>query len=67
MVGRLHREHSQRGGGGADNSYHTMDELHRIPPGLCEDVVNQVEERLASRVSQPEAGLREPEGLSQNG
>ena len=39
MVGNIHMEHAQKGGGGASNVYHTRDELHRIPPGLCMDVV----------------------------
>jgi hypothetical protein len=39
MLGTRHREHAQKGGGGADNVYHTRDELHRIPRGLCMDVV----------------------------
>ena len=43
MVGRRHREHSQKGGGGTDNTYHTTDDLHRIPPDLCEDILSQVE------------------------
>jgi hypothetical protein len=43
MIGSQHRAHAQRGGGGATNAYHTRDELHRIPEGLCEDVVRRVE------------------------
>jgi hypothetical protein len=39
MVGKQHKEHAQKGGGGAGNAYHTRDELHRIPHGLCLDVV----------------------------
>ena len=39
MVGNIHMEHAQKGGGGASNVYHTRDELHKIPPGLCLDVV----------------------------
>ena len=39
MVGNIHKEHAQKGGGGADNVYHTRDDLHRIPHGLCMDVV----------------------------
>jgi SAM-dependent methyltransferase len=39
MVGNIHMEHAQKGGGGASNVYHTRDELHRIPQGLCMDVV----------------------------
>ncbi len=39
MVGNIHMEHAQKGGGGANNVYHTRDDLHRIPPGLCMDVV----------------------------
>ena len=29
----------RKGGGGATDAYHTTDELHRIPEGLCDDVV----------------------------
>jgi hypothetical protein len=39
MLGKRHREHAQKGGGGVDNAYHSRDELHRIPEGLCMDVV----------------------------
>ncbi len=39
MIGSRHLEHAQKGGGGADNVYHTRDDLHRIPDGLCMDVV----------------------------
>jgi hypothetical protein len=39
MVGARHKEHAQKGGGGVDNVYHTRDELHRIPEGLCMDIV----------------------------
>ena len=39
MLGTRHREHAQKGGGGVDNAYHSRDELHRIPEGLCMDVV----------------------------
>jgi hypothetical protein len=43
MRGRRHLEHAQKGGGGADNTYHSRAELHRIPQGLCEDVVRWCE------------------------
>ena len=43
MRGTRHLEHAQRGGGGADNTYHSRAELHRIPQGLCEDVVRWCE------------------------
>jgi hypothetical protein len=39
MLGKRHREHAQKGGGGVDNTFHSRDELHRIPEGLCMDVV----------------------------
>jgi hypothetical protein len=39
MRGTRHLEHAQKGGGGADNTYHSTDELHRIPEELCRDVV----------------------------
>ena len=38
-----HLEHAQRGGGGACSKRHTCDELHRIPWGLCCDIVESVE------------------------
>ena len=38
MVGRKHREHAQKGGGGAENVYHSLDQLHSIPPALCADM-----------------------------
>ena len=43
MVGKRHREHAQKGGGGSENRYHTSDELHRIPEGLCVDIVRWCE------------------------
>ena len=42
MQGTHHAEHAQKGGkkgGGPDNICHTRDELHRVPEGLCADVV----------------------------
>jgi hypothetical protein len=39
MLGTRHLEHAQKGGGGVDNTFHSRDELHRIPEGLCMDVV----------------------------
>ena len=45
MVGRRHKQHAQRGGGGAEPSVrHSIDRLHSIPPGLCSDVIETVEE-----------------------
>ena len=35
-VGSRHLEHTQKGGWGVTNSYHTLDQLHSIPPGLIE-------------------------------
>jgi hypothetical protein len=29
----------RKGEGGVDGTFHTRDELHRIPEGLCRDVV----------------------------
>jgi hypothetical protein len=43
MTGSTHLAHAQKGGGGATNAYHTTDELHRIPEGLCADVVRCAE------------------------
>ena len=43
MVGRKHRQHAQKGGGGADNVYHSLDQLHSIPPALCTDIVEAAE------------------------
>jgi hypothetical protein len=53
MVGGRHREHAQKGGGGADNIYHSTDHLHRIPPELCADILRQVEQH-EGRLSQPQ-------------
>jgi hypothetical protein len=39
MRGTRHLEHAQKGGGGCENTYHTRDELHRIPEGLCMEIV----------------------------
>ena len=41
MIGSIHMEHAQRGGGGAINKYHTQDELHSIPSELCRSVLAQ--------------------------
>ncbi len=43
MVGSRHLAHAQKGGGGVTNAYHSRDELHRIPGGLCDDVVRGCE------------------------
>ncbi len=43
MVGRWHRQHAQRGGGGAENVHHSLDQLHSIPPDLCADIVEAAE------------------------
>ena len=43
MVGRKHRQHAQHGGGGAENVYHSLDQLHSIPPALCADILVAVE------------------------
>jgi len=43
MVGRKHRQHAQRGGGGTENVYHSLDQLHSIPPALCTDILVAVE------------------------
>jgi hypothetical protein len=46
MIGTRHKAHAQKGGGGSSNAYHSTDDLHRIPPGLCEDVVRWCEAAL---------------------
>ena len=43
MRGTRHLAHAQKGGGGVTNAYHSRDELHRIPCGLCDDVVRWCE------------------------
>ena len=43
MRGTRHLAHAQKVGGGTTNAYHSRDELHRIPEGLCEDVVRWCE------------------------
>ncbi len=42
MIGLRHSEHAQRGGGGATRRRHTTDELHRIPEGLVEEMLLQL-------------------------
>jgi len=45
MVGRKHKQHAQRGGGGVEASvWHSVDQLHSIPPGLCAGILVAVEE-----------------------
>ena len=53
MVGMRHREHAQKGGGGTDNTYHTTDDLHRIPPDICTAALRQAEQH-EGRLSQPQ-------------
>ena len=43
MIGTRHLQHAQKGGGGTEDIYHSRDELHRIPEGLCADVVRWCE------------------------
>ena len=43
MVGKKHKEHAQKGGGGCMPKFHTLDELHSIPPELCRSIIFQVE------------------------
>jgi len=43
MEGGRHKAHAQKGGGGTTNRYHSTDELHRIPPDLCDEILGQVE------------------------
>ena len=42
MVGSMHLEHGQKGGGGVTNAYHTLDQLHSIPPGLIHLILSQL-------------------------
>ena len=42
MIGKKHKTHAQRGGGGAESVYYSLDQLHSIPPILCEDILSQV-------------------------
>jgi hypothetical protein len=49
MVGKQHKEHAQKGGGGVEDVYHSRDELHRIPHGLCLDVVLFCESFIGAR------------------
>ena len=47
MVGQKHRQHAQRGGGGAEASVrHSIDRLHSIPPELCAGIIETVEAQL---------------------
>ena len=47
MEGGRHKAHAQKGGGGTTNRYHSTDELHRIPPDLCDEILHQVEDHLS--------------------
>ena len=42
MVGSRHLEHAQKGGGGVNNVYHTLDQLHTIPPALVDLILSQL-------------------------
>ena len=42
MIGSRHTEHAQRGGGGAVPRIKTADDLHRIPEGLIEEILRQL-------------------------
>ena len=46
MLGRKHKEHTQRGGGGCVSKSHTLDQLHSRPPDLCSDILAQAEAAL---------------------
>ena len=50
MIGTKHLQHAQRGGGGAEAGgrvWHSMDELHSIPEGLVQDLLDQLEAQEA--------------------
>jgi hypothetical protein len=53
MRGRRHLEHAQKGGGGVDDTYHSRDELHRVPEELCRDVVRWCAGALVRTVGAP--------------
>jgi hypothetical protein len=42
MVGRRHKEHAQKGGGGLEPKYKSRDELHRIPEPLVREILIQL-------------------------
>ena len=42
MIGSKHIEHAQRGRGGIISKNQTRDQLHSIPPALCESILKQV-------------------------
>ena len=42
MVGAMHKEWAQKGGGGANGKYHSVDELHSIPPNLVQSIFEQL-------------------------
>jgi hypothetical protein len=42
MVGSRHLEHAQKGGGGVNNVYHTLDQLHTIPPDLISLILSHL-------------------------
>ena len=43
MVGRRHKEHAQKGGGGLEPRYKSRDELHRIPEPLVREILSQLQ------------------------
>ena len=54
MIGTKHKQHAQRGGGGAEAGgrvFHTMDQLHSIPEGLVEDLLAQLQEARVQEVT----------------
>ena len=42
MIGKRHKEHAQKGGGGCAPQYKSTDDLHRIPEGLVREIFRQL-------------------------
>ena len=43
MIGSKHKEWAQKGGGGAESVYHSLDQLHSIPSGLVREILSHLE------------------------
>ena len=58
MIGKRHKQHAQKGGGGYQPCYKSTDTLHKIPEGLCREILSQVLSHLNASV---------PPSTAQNG
>ena len=58
MIGTKHLQHAQKGGGGCQPFYKSTCTLHRLPEGLCREILSQVLSHLNASV---------PPSTTQNG